>query len=350
MKLLMHTCCAPCSVYCIDRLREEGIEPTVYWYNPNIHPYNEYEARRDCLKEYTKSVNVNAIFEEDYGLKEFCKNVIDDLGNRCVNYCYRVRLEKTVQFAKQNGYDTFTSTLFVSPYQKHEELKKVCEELAERYNIKFLYIDFRVGFREGQAKARELGLYMQKYCGCIFSEAQVILAHKNEKPKLPEGFEFLPVKRNIIIKKERENKEKYIDLLLEADPSKEQIEKYLESSDLFVLTYKEDVANVAVVQIVDDDTIELKNIATKEKYRGQGYAKKMLKYLADNYKQKYKRMLVGTTENNIPFYVKQGFDKYEKTIKNYFVDNYNEEIIDGDLVCTDLIYYSKDLKKKFKDN
>ena len=346
MKLLMHTCCAPCSVYCIDRLRKEGIEPTVYWYNPNIHPYKEYEARRDCLKEYTKSVNVNAIFEEDYGLKEFCKNVIDDLGNRCVNYCYRVRLEKTVQFAKQNGYDTFTSTLFVSPYQKHEELKKVCEELAERYNIKFLYIDFRVGFREGQAKARELGLYMQKYCGCIFSEAQVILAHKNEKPKLPEGFEFLPVKRNIIIKKERENKEKYIDLLLEADPSKEQIEKYLESSDLFVLTYKEDVANVAVVQIVDDDTIELKNIATKEKYRGQGYAKKMLKYLADNYKQKYKRMLVGTTENNIPFYVKQGFDKYEKTIKNYFVDNYNEEIIDGDLVCTDLIYYSKDLKKK----
>lgn len=350
MKLLMHTCCAPCSVYCIDRLREEGIEPTIYWYNPNIHPYKEYEARRDCLKEYTKSVNVNAIFEEDYGLKEFCKNVIDDLGNRCVNYCYRVRLEKTVQFAKQNGYDTFTSTLFVSPYQKHEELKKVCEELAERYNIKFLYIDFRVGFREGQTKARELGLYMQKYCGCIFSEAQVILAHKNEKPKLPEGFEFLPVKRNIIIKKERENKEKYIDLLLEADPSKEQIEKYLESSDLFVLTYKEDVANVAVVQIVDDDTIELKNIATKEKYRGQGYAKKMLKYLADNYKQKYKRMLVGTTENNIPFYVKQGFDKYEKTIKNYFVDNYNEEIIDGDLVCTDLIYYSKDLKKKFKDN
>jgi len=350
MKLLMHTCCAPCSVYCIDRLRKEGIEPTVYWYNPNIHPYKEYEARRDCLKEYTKSVNVNAIFEEDYGLSKFCKNVIDDLGNRCVNYCYRVRLEKTVQFAKQNGYDTFTSTLFVSPYQKHEELKKVCEELAERYNIKFLYIDFRVGFREGQTKARELGLYMQKYCGCIFSEAQVILAHKNEKPKLPEGFEFLPVKRNIIIKKERENKEKYIDLLLEADPSKEQIEKYLESSDLFVLTYKEDVANVAVVQIVDDDTIELKNIATKEKYRGQGYAKKMLKYLADNYKQKYKRMLVGTTENNIPFYVKQGFDKYEKTIKNYFVDNYNEEIIDGDLVCTDLIYYSKDLKKKFKDN
>ena len=79
MKLLLHTCCAPCSVYCIDELRSENIEPTVYWFNPNIHPYMEYKARRDCLKEYTKSIGVNAIFEENYGLKEFCKNVINDL-------------------------------------------------------------------------------------------------------------------------------------------------------------------------------------------------------------------------------------------------------------------------------
>lgn len=170
MKLLMHTCCAPCSVYCIDKLREENIEPTLYWYNPNIHPYTEYKARRDCLKEYANSINVQAIFEDEYGLDEFCKNVINDLDNRCVNYCYIRRLEKTVQFAKENGFDTFTSTLFVSPYQKHEELKRICEELALKYNIDFLYRDFRVGFREGQAKARELGLYMQKYCGCVFSE------------------------------------------------------------------------------------------------------------------------------------------------------------------------------------
>ena len=71
MKLLMHTCCAPCSVYCIDSLREEGIEPTLYWYNPNIHPYMEYKARRDCLKEYAKEININAIFEEDYGLDDY---------------------------------------------------------------------------------------------------------------------------------------------------------------------------------------------------------------------------------------------------------------------------------------
>ena len=84
----------------------------------------------------------------------------------------------------------------------------------------------------------------------------------------------------------------------------------------------------------------------KKDYRENGFGKKMIKYLVDNYKSKYKKLIVGTTENNIPFYVKQCFDKYEKTINNFFVDNYNEKIKDGDLVCTDLIYYSKDLKKK----
>ena len=172
MNLLMHACCAPCSVYCIDTLRKEGIEPVIYWYNPNIHPYMEYSVRRDCLKEYTKNIDAQAIFEEEYGLDEFCKNVISDLKNRCANYCYRVRLEKTVKYAKKYGYDAFTTTLLVSPYQNHKVLKEVCENLAKEYNIDFIYRDFRVGFREGQTKARELGLYMQKYCGCMFSEEE----------------------------------------------------------------------------------------------------------------------------------------------------------------------------------
>ena len=170
MKLLMHTCCAPCSVYCIKSLREEKIEPTLYWYNPNIHPYIEYKTRRDTLIEYSKSIDVKLIMNEKYGLDNFCKNVVNDLENRCQNYCYRVRLEETVKFAKENGYDAFTTTLFVSPYQKHEEIKKICEELSKKYDIQFLYRDFRVGFREGQDEARRIGLYMQKYCGCIFSE------------------------------------------------------------------------------------------------------------------------------------------------------------------------------------
>ena len=181
MKLLLHTCCAPCSVYCIKSLRSEGIEPVVYWFNPNIHPYMEYKTRRDTLKEYTESIGVKAIFDENYGLKDFCKNVINDLENRCVKYCYRVRLEQTAKYAKENGYDTFSTTLLISPYQNHEALKKIGEEMAEKkigeemaekYGLNFLYRDFRPGFRQGQTEARELGLYMQKYCGCIFSEEE----------------------------------------------------------------------------------------------------------------------------------------------------------------------------------
>jgi len=179
VKLLLHTCCAPCSIYCIQKLREDDIEPVVYWYNPNIHPFMEYKARRDTLEQYTKSIGVEAIFEEEYGLRTFCKNVIENLQNRC-GYCYRARLEKTVQYAKENGYDAFTTTLLISPYQNHEKIIKTGEELEKEYGITFYYKDFRDGFRQGQNKARELGLYMQKYCGCIFSEEDRYLRHNKK--------------------------------------------------------------------------------------------------------------------------------------------------------------------------
>ena len=156
MKLLLHTCCAPCSVYCIDTLRKEKIEPTVYWFNPNIHPYQEYKARRDTLKEYTKSISVDAFFEEDYGLRKFCEKTIHDLEKRCVDYCYPIRLEQTAKYAKKNGFDTFSTTLLISPYQKHDVLRTLGEKIAKEYGLNFLYRDFRVGFREGQNKAREL--------------------------------------------------------------------------------------------------------------------------------------------------------------------------------------------------
>lgn len=349
MKLLMHVCCAPCSVYCIDSLRKEGIEPTLFWYNPNIHPYKEYETRRNCLKEYADKVNIKSIIEDEYGLDEFCKNVAGSLNTRCVEYCYKIRLKKSFEYARDHGFDAVTTTLLYSIYQKHDFIKLYGQKLAKEYGIEFLYRDFRVGFWKGHDKAIQLGLYMQKYCGCVFSEPISNDDHNKVELKLPEGFEFLPVERSIVIRKERENKEQYMNLLLEADPSEKLIRQYLVDGDLFVLTYKNEVACVAIVTKVDNDTCELKNIATEEKYRGKGYAKKMLKYLCDNYKQKYKKMIVGTTENNIPFYVKQGFDKYEKTIKNFFIDNYEEEIKDGELVCTDMIYYSKDLKNKVND-
>ena len=170
MKLLLHTCCAPCSVYCIDSLREEGIEPTVYWYNPNIHLYKEYKARRDCLREYSKMIGVKAIFEEEYGLDKFCQNVVGNVQSRCSLYCYPVRLGQAAKYAKEHGYDCFSTTLLVSPYQQHEKLIEIGNYEAKKYGIEFLYRDFRVGFKKGREKAKELGLYMQKYCGCLFSE------------------------------------------------------------------------------------------------------------------------------------------------------------------------------------
>ena len=348
MKLLMHTCCAPCSVYCIDELRKNGIEPTLYWYNPNIHPYTEYVKRKDCLKEYSKKINVKAIFEDEYGLDVFCKNVVENINARCVNYCYPVRLRKTFEYAKANGYDTVTTTLLYSIYQKHDFIKKLMEDLSKEFGINFLYIDFRKGFWQGHQKAIEQGLYMQKYCGCIFSEEMRYNNHNATKPSIPNGYE-IPRKPRMQVKK-IENKEDYIDLLLEADPSRDMIHKYLNDSDVYALKKGDELISIAVILHIDRKTLELKNIVTKESYRNKGYAKTLLKSLCGNYKQKYDRMLVGVAENNIPFYVKQGFDKYEKTIKNFFIDNYNEEIKDGDLICTDLIYYSKDLKKKVKDN
>lgn len=344
MKLLLHTCCAPCSVYCIDELRKEGIEPTVYWYNPNIHPYMEYKARRDCLKEYTKSINVEAIFEEDYGLDEFCKEAVKDLKNRCTNYCYPVRIEQTCKYAKENGYDTVSTTLLYSIYQNHEFIKKCMEETCNKYDLNFLYRDFRVGFWEGHQKAHDLGLYMQKYCGCVFSEESRYNCHNSAKPDIPT--DTSAIREQMPQVKRIENKEDYIGLLLEADPSKASIMKYLQDSDVYGLKLNDEIISLAVILHIDKNTLELKNLVTKSEYRNKGYAKRLLKHLCGNYKQKYSKMIVGTTENNIPFYVKQGFDKYEKTIKNYFIDNYEEEIKDGELVCTDLIYYSKDLKKK----
>ncbi len=168
-KVLLHTCCAPCSVYCVESLRSEGIEPVSFWYNPNIHPYQEYRSRREALKEYAAAIDMQLIIREDYGLRDFVRAVVDDIDGRC-RYCYTTRMEETARFAAENGFSHFTSTLLVSPYQDHAGICEAAKLFAQRYGVEFLYRDFRPGFRDGQAKAREHGLYMQKYCGCVFSE------------------------------------------------------------------------------------------------------------------------------------------------------------------------------------
>ena len=167
--VLMHTCCAPCSLSCIDPLRAEGIEPVAFWYNPNIHPWKEYEARRDCLLAYAPTIEMQVIVDEDYGLRTFVEHVASDINHRCT-YCYQHRLEETARSAAEHGYEAFTSTLLASLYQDHDGIKAAAEKYAQQYGVEFLYRDFRPNFRAGNQRARELGFYMQKYCGCVFSE------------------------------------------------------------------------------------------------------------------------------------------------------------------------------------
>ena len=141
-------------------------------------------------------------------------------------------------------------------------------------------------------------------------------------------------------------KEKYMDLLLEADPEKEIVKGYLNDSDIYGLFEDDDIMSIIVITKVDENLCELKNIATIKQARGKGFGKQLIQYVTTIYKDKYEKMIVGTTENNIPFYVKCGFDRYYKTVKNFFIDNYKETIWDGNMQCIDMYYYYMDLTKE----
>jgi len=176
-KLLVHACCAPClvAVYddTVETLNEMGFDDfDTIWYNTNIHPKVEYEKRKETYISYVKDMGKTPIVLDEYNMHKFIYDSVnlDALGFkiRC-EYCYISRLEKVFEYAKENGYTHVTTTLLISPYQKHDLIIAVCNSLAEKYDVKFMYKDYRPLFRQGQNKARELGLYRQKYCGCIYS-------------------------------------------------------------------------------------------------------------------------------------------------------------------------------------
>lgn len=171
-EVLLHTCCAPCSIKCIDTLEQDGYKTDFFWYNPNIHPLTEYKSRRDTLLEFAKSRDIKVILENEYGLKKFILDIYPEFDKKRCENCYQMRLEKTAKFASENSYKYFSTTLLISPYQNHDLIKDICLDLSKKYQIEFLYKDFRPYFREGQRIARESGMYMQKYCGCIFSEEE----------------------------------------------------------------------------------------------------------------------------------------------------------------------------------
>lgn len=171
MKLFLHICCGPCAAYPVKYLSEQGHELTGYFYNPNIHPYKEFVHRLDTLKDFAQKSNLTLLVDADYSLEEFLAKALQAPGERC-RMCYELRLRKAAQLAKSQNYDAFTTTLLVSPYQKHEIIKEIGERIAKEENIAFYYADFRIGWKEGVAISRAMELYRQPYCGCIFSEKE----------------------------------------------------------------------------------------------------------------------------------------------------------------------------------
>ena len=171
MKTLLHICCAPCANQFIEVLQRAKLVVTGLWDNPNIHPFTEYRARRNTVREYLEAIDVKLIEQNDYALRPFIREVAEDIANRC-GKCYEMRLFEAARQAKEGGFDSFTSSLFISPYQNHELMRETAERAAAEHGVAFLYRDFRPYFRAGQDKARELGMYMQKYCGCVFSEEE----------------------------------------------------------------------------------------------------------------------------------------------------------------------------------
>ena len=171
MKILLHICCAPCTIYPLQILREEGNEVCGLFYNPNIHPYLEYRRRLDVLTAFAGREGLTIIGEETYPLDSFFRQVAFREEERC-RYCYQLRLSYVARIAKKGRFDAFTTTLLYSRYQKHDLIREVAECVAGTQGIPFLYRDFREGWSEGVRVSKEAGMYRQPYCGCIYSESE----------------------------------------------------------------------------------------------------------------------------------------------------------------------------------
>lgn len=191
-KLLLHTCCAPCSSYCIEYL-SNYFDITVLYYNPNISPKEEYEKRKQeqirFLKEFP-SKNKLDILDIDYDYNDFlsiAKGLEQEKegGRRC-HKCYLLRLEKTAQIAKKYHFDYFGTTLTVSPYKNSKVLNEIGKVLQEKYNVAYLFSDFKK--KEGYKRSIELSkiyhLYRQDYCGCIYSKKERDEKNENKKCQL----------------------------------------------------------------------------------------------------------------------------------------------------------------------
>ncbi|HTZ11860.1 MAG TPA: epoxyqueuosine reductase QueH [Candidatus Margulisiibacteriota bacterium] len=172
MKILLHTCCAPCLIYPLEKLRQKGDQVVGLYYNPNIHPLAEYKNRKQAVEDYVRKAGVEMVYPE-YKPAEYFQavNMKEKGKERCV-LCWTLRMRKSAEAGKARGCEAFTTTLLVSPYQDQEELKRIGNEAGKEFGIEFYYEDFRPGFKKAHEEARVKGIYCQKYCGCIYSEIE----------------------------------------------------------------------------------------------------------------------------------------------------------------------------------
>lgn len=187
MNVLLHICCAPCAIFPVEEIKKSGDQLAGFFYNPNIHPYSEYMKRKEAVEKYAAECGINVIFP-DYDVAKYFQGIAYDEGaeSRCPA-CWWLRMEKAAAFAKENGFDAFTTTLLGSPYQDHDILKRICQDIADRVGLKFYYKDFRTGFGKAHDLAKSKGIYCQNYCGCIFSEVERAEEKKRKKTDKKQG-------------------------------------------------------------------------------------------------------------------------------------------------------------------
>jgi len=167
--ILIHCCCAHCAAYTIDYWQKQGYEVTALWYNPNIHPYMEHQHRLEAMKSLVQDMNLSLIVAEGYDVIEYFRHVVGYESERC-QHCFRLRLSVAAETARQRGFNAFTTTLLISPRQKHDLLREIGRELAEEVGIDFLYVDLRQRYSDSRHMTKGLNLYRQQYCGCVYSE------------------------------------------------------------------------------------------------------------------------------------------------------------------------------------
>ena len=167
--VLVHSCCAHCAAYTVDYWRQQGYKVSTLWYNPNIHPYTEHQHRLESMKSLAQEINLPLIVTEGYDMMEYFRRVAGHESRRC-RYCFNLRLSKTAEIARQNGFNAFTTTLLISPQQKHDLIRETGIKIAEEKGLEFLYADLRKRYSDSRHLTKPLNLYRQQYCGCLYSE------------------------------------------------------------------------------------------------------------------------------------------------------------------------------------